>query len=162
MSKRKAPHSPIALKMMAVLDKSTRLTRGVLATEQDLRLAEQFWTIKLPKSYAVFQQKYGNATICGDEFFGVAESLPVHINAIDQTAHENIRGMFKLPCGYFVVLQDGRGGLYTVNGNKRVNGESPVVHWEHEFEPPELQKPRLVARSFGAFVLRLERQGYID
>jgi cell wall assembly regulator SMI1 len=124
---------------------------GSGATAEDVQFVEQTLGVQFPKDYDAFLQKYGWARLMYDEFYGIGDSVPAHLNLITNTVRERTDFRPYLPKYLIPVLADGAGNHYCLDLSKAESGISPVVFWDHD--EGETQTPNVVGLSFSDWIV---------
>ena len=127
-------------------DKST----GKGASPREIMEAEASLAVMFPASYKQFLERYGWVRIEYDEFYGVGESAPVHLNLLTNTIAERTVMGPPMPNSLVPFLGDGFGNHYCLDTEKMIAGECPVVFWDHDLGAS--QQTRCEANSFAAWM----------
>ncbi|MBX3110313.1 MAG: SMI1/KNR4 family protein [Fimbriimonadaceae bacterium] len=113
---------------------------------------------RLPKSYSSFLTECGWADINGDIVYGLGPDVTDRESVLEQSVNEATRA--RPPMAYYLVplMPDGAGNHDCLDTRKVKDGDCPVVLWDHEHSRGEIQSPKLVSRSFTAWLARKVRE----
>ena len=111
---------------------------GAGAPVEAVKFASQALDVYLPDDYQAFLVKYGWARLLRDEFYGVGENVPTHLDPY-------------LPMYLVPVLPDGAGNHFCLDVSRSSAGICPVVFWDHE--EGETQGPEDIAVSFSDWIV---------
>ena len=124
---------------------------GAGASVEAVKFASQTLDVHLPDDYKAFLVKYGWARLLRDEFYGVGENVPKHLDLITNTTSERTAFRPYLPVYLVPVLPDGAGNHYCLDVSRSSAGICPVVFWDHE--EGETQRPEDIAVSFSDWMV---------
>ncbi len=124
--------------------------------QQLVDAAENRLGLHFPPSYRRFLVEHGAGSFGSSEIYGVIDenfdqsSVP---NGVWYTLSE--RKEWSLPLAMVVIFNDGNGDLFCLDcAATRPDGEAPVVRYQPGVAAG-VQRPELIARDFGSFVLDL-------
>lgn len=106
-----------------------------------------------PSSYASFLRVIGWANIMHNYLYGIGESTPTHVELVRTTKWERELAEPSIPHSLVPIMNDGSGNNYCLDTSKLVNGECPVVFWDHEHEHGDKQTPEIVAPDFATWIV---------
>jgi cell wall assembly regulator SMI1 len=124
---------------------------GAGAPVEAVKFASQALDVHLPDDYQAFLVKYGWARLLRDEFYGVGENVPTHLDLIKNTTSERTAFRPYLPMYLVPVLPDGAGNHFCLDVSRSSAGICPVVFWDHE--EGETQGPEDIAVSFSDWIV---------
>ncbi|WP_297030391.1 SMI1/KNR4 family protein [Thermogutta sp.] len=142
--------------MYQVIDNVADKSVGVGASPDDIRVAEATLGVSFPESYRAFLRRYGWAVIGFNEFYGLGADVPHHLHLIRNTLVERTTMEPRIPHSLVPVLNDGAGNHYCLATERMVNGECPVVFWDHEQGPN--QDPITEGESFAEWIINYLRE----
>jgi len=118
------------------------------ASDEDLRHAMTVLKVKFPQSFVKYVRECGWLDIAGEVVLGLGPRIPKSKSSFRVSQRECLDGVPPLRPKLIVVYEVGNGDLECMDCNKVKDGECPVVLWEHDHPEPELQKPRILNRTF--------------
>ena len=122
------------------------------ATPQQIELAEQQLGVEFPRSYKVFLELLGWASLEGLELYGLGEDVPAYLDLVKVTLSERTEMRPRLPSRLLPLMNDGAGNHYCLDVGLHEQGECPpVVFWDHNLG--ESQDPEYVAPNLEAWLL---------
>jgi len=124
---------------------------GSGASTDAVRKVEYLLSVQLPGDYQAFLQRYGWARLMYDEFYGVGDSVPEHLDLIANTLRERTDFRPYLPKHLIPVMPDGAGSHYCLDLSKTELGICPVVFWDHDQD--ETQIPEIIAPNFSDWIV---------
>lgn len=116
------------------------------ATDQELYKAEEELSINLPESYKAFQLDLGDIDGAKLEIYSVKTPQEGMINIIGITQSERTECFPNMPSYLVPFSGNGGGDSYCFDTSKIINGECPIVFWDHTSDPE--QEPEVVAVDF--------------
>ena len=126
---------------------------GQGASEAQIRSIEERLDLTLPMSYARFLRDFGWIHGPFECVHGVGDDVPSNLEVVFVTTSEReIQGLELRP-GLVAVCPDGMGNHYCLDTGKMVDGECPVVFWDHEDPDGGQQEPEVEAASFAEWLL---------
>lgn len=125
---------------------------GSGATKDIVETASQLLEVDFPEDYKEFLCRYGWARLSYEEFYGLGDSVPEHLNLVKNTIHERTRFHPHLPKYLVPVLADGAGNHYCLDLSQATSVKCPVVFWDHDQD--DRQAPELVGNSFSEWVVK--------
>jgi len=124
-----------------------------------VKAAEDRLGVRFPPSYRRFLIEHGAGSFGSSEVYGVIgtsfdqSSVP---DGIWYTLSE--RKESNLPSTMVVIFNDGSGDLFCIDSAaSRPDGEAPVVRFQPGIPVPT-QRPEVIARDFGSFLLDVVRR----
>lgn len=126
---------------------------GVGATCQIIAAAESLLGVQLPKSYRSYLQRVGWGRFSHQELYGLGTDTPPYLELVKNALTERLKMTPPMPSHLVPVMNDGAGNHYCLDTSQLVDGECPVVFWDHEQE--ESQAPEVVAKSFDLWFVEL-------
>jgi cell wall assembly regulator SMI1 len=128
---------------------------GTGATAQEVAEAARSLGVKWPKSFNQFLREVGWFESGDLTVYGLGPKTPKHLKLVsmaksERSAWDKIEPM---PKGLIPIAPDGRGGHYCLDTNHQVDGECPVLYWDHELVSTGY-KPERAAKSFENFFKR--------
>lgn len=139
--------------MNNLIDAFSDKEHGAGATESEISNAESLLGVRLPESYRSFLRRNGWVRFSHQELYGLGSDTPAYLELIKNTLVERDTMGPPMPSQLVPVMNDGAGNHYCLDTATVVDGECPVVFWDHEqgFN----QKPQTVARSFDRWLVEL-------
>lgn len=123
---------------------------GSGATRAQIAAAEQELGVTLPASYKTFLETFGWGDVGYKQIYGLGDGVPEYQNVVKSTYDE--RHEVEPPMRHDLVplANDGFGNHNCLDTSKLVDGECPVVFWNHELGSD--QEPELVVATFAAWL----------
>lgn len=110
---------------------------GIGALPREISDIEERLGLRLPGSYQEFLSRYGWARFASNEFYGIGADVPPHLLLSVNTIAERTTMQPTLPHSLVPVLNDGAGNHYCLATERMINGECPVVFWDHNAGPDQ-------------------------
>jgi len=139
--------------MDRVIDQFADKDCGKGASAQELAEFEGRFGVTLPESYKDFLRRYGWARFSHQEIYGLGPDVPAHLQLTRNTHSERFDMAPRLPPSLVPIMNDGAGNHYSLRTDQSVNGECPVVLWNHELGPEQELAP--VSSTFRQWLLAL-------
>lgn len=126
---------------------------GAGATDIEIAHAENSLGVPFPESYRRFLRRIGWGRFSHQELYGLGSNTPPHLELVKNTLVERETMGPTMPMQLVPVMNDGAGNHFCLDTSTLVDGECPVVFWDHEqgFN----QKPQVVAQSFDLWMVDL-------
>lgn len=125
------------------------------ATRKQINDCERILRHRFPEDYKVFLERFGSVEWAKLTIFGLGAGIP-EIEMVDMiAAEEHLSDSLQLPLELIPIMGDGTGNFYCLRVKQRPQKVCPVVFWDHDHPKGSEQKPKIVARSFGNWLLRL-------
>ncbi|WNG52948.1 SMI1/KNR4 family protein [Archangium minus] len=138
-----------------MLERTPSRSLGQGASEAEINTASVRLGVNLAGGYRLFLQRFGWGGVGSIELFGLGADVPPYLNLTAMTLSEREEMSPALPGHLIPFMNDGGGNLYCLDS--RVEGEPPVVFWDHT--AGKQQNPSLVASDFMAWLTeRVERE----
>jgi cell wall assembly regulator SMI1 len=119
------------------------------ATDADIQAAEQQLNCTFPESFKWFQKEFGAYSGFTD-VYGVKPLPAPRQNIVGITMQERHECYPPMPSHLIPSSDDSGGDSYCFDTSRFVNGECPVVFWDHEAD--EKQIPEQWAINFSAWL----------
>jgi cell wall assembly regulator SMI1 len=126
---------------------------GVGATKDEIANAETVLGVVLPETYRRFLGMFGWGRFSHQELYGVGSDTPPYLDLVKNASAERFEMEPRMPWHLVPVMNDGAGNHYCLDTARSVDGECPVVFWDHEQESS--QTPAVMAPSFGQWFVDL-------
>lgn len=152
-SKRVAKESIDDVLDRAMENRFIKTHRG--ATDEDVRVMLNISNHKFPASYIRFIQRVGYLDIAGSIVLGLGPDTNEKTSSHDRTSYainyeDPSPGMKQV-----IIYEVGNGDYECLDCSKIKDGDCPVVLWDHEHPDPEMQKPRIIKRTFTSWLAEL-------
>lgn len=121
-------------------------TQGQGASDDEIRDAEKKLGLTISGGFRQFLRRLGWAGAGSIEIYGLGSDVPRYLNLVEITLSERNEMRPKLRPEFLPVMNDGGGNLYCLSTNRKENGESPIVFWDHSL--PANQEPEFISISF--------------
>jgi cell wall assembly regulator SMI1 len=125
------------------------------ATDDEIELVEKKAGLRFPDDYREFLRTFGWAEMGMDTIYGLGPDTTQASNVWDNMVVESAHADPPLRSSLVPLMNDGAGSHYCLNTARMRGGRCPVVFWDHEDPEGELQKPKVVAKSFEEWVSKL-------
>lgn len=129
--------------------------RGSGATADEIAAAERRLGTMFPEAYRRFLSHFGYLSVGHIETYGLGVSVPSHLDLVRNTECERSEFEPHLPVWLIPVMNDGGGNHYCLDTSHVIDGDCPVVFWDHE--AGIRQSPRTVGDSFCSWLIRYLR-----
>ena len=137
----------LAARLLAFEDRQL----GAGATLSDIEAAEHLLGLPIEGGYRHFLSRFGWGGAGAFELFGLGKDVPPYLDLVRLTLSERHEMHPRLAPHLLPLTNDGGGNLYCLDA--RINGEPPIVFWDHEIGPE--QEPGLDAPNFAVWLGRL-------
>jgi hypothetical protein len=141
----------------ALQDKA--LGRG--ATAEEMANAGRVLKVSFSGSYEQFLREYGWARFGHERLspysalaigvYGLGSGIPPHLDLLKNTVAERTENEPSLPAHLVPVMGDGGGNHYCLDTSKMVNGEYPMIFWDHENDEEQATEPP--SQSFESWLI---------
>lgn len=108
------------------------------ATIERIREAEAVLGVSFPLSYQWFLLQYGYA-VWPDYVYGISSEAPLGLSVVSITNSSRTFFEPRLHSYLIPVSPDGWGNHYCLDTSRAVNGEAPVIFWNHESDNLNLE-----------------------
>lgn len=105
---------------------------GEGASPEEVQEAERELSVVLPDSYRAFLGEFGWGAFAHWELYGLGADVPSHLHLVRITLEERREFHPLTPPHLVPVLNNGGGDLYCLDTSRLVDGECPVVFWDHD------------------------------
>jgi cell wall assembly regulator SMI1 len=119
---------------------------GKGVTLEEIHKAEQILEVIFPDTYKSFLLEYGWGGVGHIEIYGLGLDAPFHLKLIEVTKSEREEMHPRLQKHLVPLMNDGFGNHFCLDTSKILNGECPIVFWDHE--KPENQEPEFISLNF--------------
>lgn len=123
-----------------------RKSCGVGATQAEIERAEVVLGLGIVGGHRLFLRTYGWMEIASSDLFGLGEDVPGYLDLIKVTLSERTEMHPNIPHQLLPIMNDGAGNHYCIDTACVLNGESPIVFWNHELGTDQI--PEEVADCF--------------
>lgn len=127
---------------------------GQGASEAEINTASTQLGINLAGGYRLFLLRFGWGGFGSIEIFGLGADVPPYLSLTEMTRSEREEMSPRLPSHLVPLMNDGGGNLYCLDS--RVEGEPPVVFWDHT--AGEQQEPTKVTSDFMVWLAERVRE----
>jgi cell wall assembly regulator SMI1 len=136
-----------------LIDAFSDKEHGSGATDSEISNAESLLGVRFPESYRSFLRRIGWGRFSHQELYGLGSDTPAYLELIKNTLVERDTMGPPMPSQLVPVMNDGAGNHFCLDSTTVVDGECPVVFWDHEqgFN----QTPQTVAQSFDKWMVDL-------
>jgi uncharacterized protein (DUF433 family) len=131
---------------------AVKVHRG--ASKEEIRAALRILKRKLPESYTKFLLMHGWANINGDVLLGLGPDVTDAESMYESAMFESVRATPPMDSELIPLMADGAGNHECLDTGRISGGDAPVVLWQHDHPKGELQKPKLVAKTFTAWLAK--------
>jgi SMI1-KNR4 cell-wall len=142
-----------------LLESSSTKSFGQGVSDTEINTASAELGVELLGGYRLFLRRFGWGGIGSIELFGLGGDVPPYLSLTAMARSERVEMSPALPTHLVPLLNDGGGNLYCLDS--RVQGEPPVVFWDHT--AGEQQEPARVASDFTTWLAeRVEREMHLE
>ncbi|WP_257457244.1 SMI1/KNR4 family protein [Archangium lipolyticum] len=127
-----------------MLERNPSKSLGQGACETEIHAANVQLGVTLAGGYRLFLRRFGWGGVGSIELFGLGGDVPPYLNLTEMTRSERADMSPSLSAHLIPLMNDGGGNLYCLDS--RVEGEPPVVFWDHAAGAQ--QEPVQVASNF--------------
>jgi len=135
------------------IDAFSNKEHGGGATDIEISNAENSLSVAFSESYRSFLRRIGWGRFSHQELYGLGSDTPAYLELVKNTFVERETMGPTMPSHLVPVMNDGAGNHFCLDTSTCVNGECPVVFWDHE--QGVNQKPEVVASSFDIWMVAL-------
>lgn len=107
-------------------------------TMEEIQQAEETLGVRFPKSYVWFLLEYG-ATIWPDYVYGLSSQASFRLNVVKRTLGERTEVEPQMYPYLIAISPDGWGNHYCIDTSREVEGENPIIFWNHESDNLNLE-----------------------
>lgn len=136
--------------VIAAIKANPKIKCHAPAREEDIREALLFAGFRLPSSYIKYVSHCGWLSIGRMNILGLGPSIPESRSSAS-IRHKGVC-YWELNHGLYPISKAPNGDLLCLNCKKIKNGDCPVVHWKRRIPNPDLQRPRIIKRTFTAWL----------
>lgn len=117
-------------------------------TEKEIKIAQRILQLRFPASYLAYLRKAGWMRDGADTIYGLGPDCTEATNVVDRATFESVEADPPMFSRLVPLMPDGFGNHDCLNTELAKDGDAPVVLWQHDDPKGELQKPKVVAKTF--------------
>lgn len=143
---------------MLLSSESATLHKG--ASPSDIRALKKTFGTGVPSDYIEYLTQCGWAELNGEVIYGLGAEASKAENVIESWKFESSTPV-PMPRTLIPLLADGKGNhdcLDISDPAKVAASTCPVAHWQHDHPRLSAQKPRLVSKTFAAWIAKMIKE----